>query len=55
MVAAKLQAQVARLREDMDVQRSHRHELSEELLSDAKQRLEQLQQFNVGDHRYHLS
>lgn len=41
---AKLQAQVNRLREDLDMQRSHRQELSEEILSDARERLQQLQQ-----------
>ncbi|KAI0737703.1 hypothetical protein C8Q80DRAFT_1294198 [Daedaleopsis nitida] len=45
---AKLQAQVARLREDLDSQRIHRQEFSEELLNDAKQRLEQLQYHQLG-------
>ncbi|TBU46395.1 hypothetical protein BD309DRAFT_954190 [Dichomitus squalens] len=45
---AKLQAQVLRLREDLDVQRTHRQELSQEILSDAKQRLEQLQYHQLG-------
>ncbi|TCD61395.1 hypothetical protein EIP91_008516 [Steccherinum ochraceum] len=44
----KLQAQVNRLREDMEMQRSHRQELSEEILTDARQRLQQLQQLNLG-------
>ena len=47
--SAKLQAQVARLHEDLDVQRSHRQEFSEEILNDAKQRLEQLQ-YHVRGH-----
>lgn len=41
---AKLRAQVNRLREDLEMQRSHRQELSEEILTDARQRLQQLQQ-----------
>ncbi|KAI0355320.1 hypothetical protein OH77DRAFT_1424807 [Trametes cingulata] len=45
---AKLQAQVTRLREDLNAQRTHRHELSEEILSDARQRLEQLQYHQLG-------
>ncbi|CAL1700090.1 unnamed protein product [Somion occarium] len=45
---AKLQAQVNRLREDLDMQRSHRQELSEEILSDARERLQQLQQVQLG-------
>ncbi|RPD66795.1 hypothetical protein L226DRAFT_476686 [Lentinus tigrinus ALCF2SS1-7] len=45
---AKLQAQVTRLREDLESQRVHRHELSEEILSDARQRLEQLQHYQLG-------
>ncbi|KZT06528.1 uncharacterized protein LAESUDRAFT_181974 [Laetiporus sulphureus 93-53] len=45
---AKLQAQNARLREDLDMQRVHRHELSEDILSDARQRLAQLQQSQLG-------
>ncbi|KAI0722287.1 hypothetical protein C8T65DRAFT_628860 [Cerioporus squamosus] len=45
---AKLQAQVTRLREDLESQRAHRHELSEEILSDARQRLEQLQHHQLG-------
>ncbi|KAI0375969.1 hypothetical protein BV20DRAFT_960058 [Pilatotrama ljubarskyi] len=45
---AKLQAQVTRLRHDLDAQRTHRHELSEEILSDARQRLEQLQYHQLG-------
>ncbi|KAI8982749.1 hypothetical protein BD414DRAFT_490998 [Trametes punicea] len=40
---AKLQAQVTRLRDDLDAQRTHRHELSEEILNEARRRLEQLQ------------
>ena len=40
---AKLQAQVTRLREDLNVHRTHRQELSQEILADAKERLEQLQ------------
>lgn len=40
---AKLQAQVNRLREDLEMQRSHRQELSEEILSNARERLQQLQ------------
>ncbi|RDX53718.1 hypothetical protein OH76DRAFT_1143839 [Lentinus brumalis] len=44
----KLQAQVNRLREDLESQRTHRHELSEEILSDARQRLEQLQHHQLG-------
>lgn len=42
--SAKLQAQVTRLREDLDMQRSHRQQMSEEVLADARLRLEQLQQ-----------
>ena len=38
-----METEVQRLREDLDVQRTHRQELSQEILSDAKQRLEQLQ------------
>ncbi|KAL4251121.1 hypothetical protein ABKN59_005618 [Abortiporus biennis] len=45
---AKLQAQVNRLREDLDMHRTHRHEWSEEILSDARQRLQQLQQLQLG-------
>lgn len=41
---AKLQAQVARLREDIDMQRSHRQQMSDEVLAEARSRLEQLQQ-----------
>ncbi len=40
---AKLQAHVSRLQKDLEAQRTHRHEISEEILHDAKQRLEQLQ------------
>ncbi|KAH9927068.1 uncharacterized protein BXZ73DRAFT_49175, partial [Epithele typhae] len=36
------------LREDLDLQRSHRQEFSEEILNDAKQRLEQLQYHQLG-------
>lgn len=43
MIIAKLQAQVNRLREDLEMQRSHRQELSEEILSNARERLQQLQ------------
>ncbi|OBZ70260.1 hypothetical protein A0H81_09758 [Grifola frondosa] len=39
----KLQAQANRLRDDLDMQRTHRQGLSQEVLSDARQRLEQLQ------------
>lgn len=42
-IPAKLQAQVTRLRDEVDNQRTHRHEFSEEILTDARQRLEQLQ------------
>lgn len=42
-VSAKLQAQVTRLRDEAENQRTHRHEFSEEILTDARQRLEQLQ------------
>ncbi|KAM5534429.1 hypothetical protein V8D89_011896 [Ganoderma adspersum] len=45
---AKLQAQVTRLREDLNVHRTHRQELSQEILADAKQRLEQLQYHQLG-------
>ncbi|THH31890.1 hypothetical protein EUX98_g2274 [Antrodiella citrinella] len=37
-----------RLREDLEMQRSHRLELSEEILTDARQRLQQLQQLEPG-------
>ena len=40
---AKLQAQVGRLREDLEVQRSYRQELSNEILSEARSRLQHLQ------------
>lgn len=49
----RLQAQVARLREDLDMQRIHRQELSEELLSEARERLQQLQQ--VVSHSLHTT
>ncbi|KAI0677177.1 hypothetical protein C8Q78DRAFT_1159371 [Trametes maxima] len=45
---AKLQAQVARLRDELDTQRTHRQEISEEILNDARQRLEQLQYHQPG-------
>ncbi|KAI0920845.1 hypothetical protein AcW1_004995 [Taiwanofungus camphoratus] len=45
---AKLQAQLNRLREDFEMQRVHRQELSQEVLKDARQRLEQLQQSQLG-------
>ncbi|KAI0658545.1 hypothetical protein C8Q70DRAFT_1054696 [Cubamyces menziesii] len=45
---AKLQAQVARLRDEVESQKVHRHELSEEILSEARQRLEQLQYHQLG-------
>ncbi|KAH9833781.1 uncharacterized protein C8Q71DRAFT_849692 [Rhodofomes roseus] len=45
---AKLQAQVARLREDLEMQRTHRQQMSEEVLADARLRLEQLQQSQLG-------
>ncbi|KAL6307178.1 hypothetical protein BKA93DRAFT_747895 [Sparassis latifolia] len=41
---AKLQAQLVRLREDLDAQRSHRRVMSQEVLQDARLRLAQLQQ-----------
>lgn len=41
---AKLQAQVGRLREDLEAQRAQRREMSEEVLSDARERIRQLQQ-----------
>ncbi|KAL1944128.1 hypothetical protein VTO73DRAFT_3313 [Trametes versicolor] len=44
----KLQAQVTRLRDEVDNQRTHRHEFSEEILTDARQRLEQLQYHQLG-------
>ncbi|KAH8096625.1 hypothetical protein BXZ70DRAFT_945422 [Cristinia sonorae] len=46
---SKLRAQVDRLREDLEMQRSHRQELSEEILTDARQRLQQLQQLHLGN------
>ncbi|KAI0638562.1 hypothetical protein C8Q77DRAFT_1049062 [Trametes polyzona] len=45
---AKLQAQATRLRDEAESLRSHRHEFSEEILSDARQRLEQLQYHQLG-------
>lgn len=39
----KLQAQVNRLREELDIQRKQREELSQEVLQDARNRLQQLQ------------
>ncbi|KAI0832804.1 hypothetical protein BC628DRAFT_1348375 [Trametes gibbosa] len=45
---AKLEAQVARLRDEADTQRTHRHQYSEEILNDARQRLEQLQYHRLG-------
>ncbi|PIL37486.1 hypothetical protein GSI_01180 [Ganoderma sinense ZZ0214-1] len=45
---AKLQAQVSRLRENLNVHRAHRQELSQEILTDAKRRLEQLQYHQLG-------
>ncbi|EED81094.1 predicted protein [Postia placenta Mad-698-R] len=45
---AKSQAQLTRLREDFDMQRLHRQELSQEILQDARQRLAQLQQSESG-------
>ncbi|KAH9948736.1 hypothetical protein B0H21DRAFT_210945 [Amylocystis lapponica] len=45
---AKLQAQANRLREDFEMQSLHRRELSEDILKDARQRLEQLQQSKLG-------
>ncbi|KAH9854959.1 hypothetical protein C2E23DRAFT_867064 [Lenzites betulinus] len=45
---AKLQTQVSRLRDDVDTQRTHRHQFSEEILNDARQRLEQLQYHRLG-------
>jgi len=41
---AKLQAQVNRVREDLEMQRTHRQQMSEDVLADARLRLEQLQQ-----------
>ncbi|KAH9927287.1 uncharacterized protein B0H18DRAFT_907544 [Fomitopsis serialis] len=45
---AKLQAQVTRLREDLEMQRNHRQQMSEDVLADARRRLEQLQQSQLG-------
>ncbi|OSD04469.1 hypothetical protein PYCCODRAFT_1407364 [Trametes coccinea BRFM310] len=45
---AKLQAQVTRLRDDLDSERAHKYEISEEVLSEARQRLEQLQHQHSG-------
>ncbi|OCH94494.1 hypothetical protein OBBRIDRAFT_884689 [Obba rivulosa] len=44
----KLQAQVTRLQEDLHMQAAHREELSREVLADARQRLEQLQEHQFG-------
>ncbi|KAI0796277.1 hypothetical protein BC629DRAFT_1504292 [Irpex lacteus] len=45
---AKLQAQVGRLREDLEVQRSYRQELSNEILTEARSRLQHLQHLDVS-------
>ncbi|KAI0080842.1 hypothetical protein K474DRAFT_1588978, partial [Panus rudis PR-1116 ss-1] len=48
---SKLQAQVNRLREDLEMQRTHRQEISQEILNDARQRLQLLSPgpFNTDD------
>ncbi|EMD40357.1 hypothetical protein CERSUDRAFT_110951 [Gelatoporia subvermispora B] len=50
---AKLQAQATHLREDLHMQAVHREELSQEVLADARLRLEQLQEHQLG-HTGHL-
>ncbi|KAI0340880.1 hypothetical protein BDW22DRAFT_1430533 [Trametopsis cervina] len=45
---AKLQAHVSRLREDLEVQRSYRKEFSEEILTEARSRLQHLQHLDIG-------
>ncbi|KAI0089248.1 hypothetical protein BDY19DRAFT_944884 [Irpex rosettiformis] len=45
---AKLQAQVGRVREDLEIQRSYKQELSNEILTEARSRLQHLQHLDVG-------
>jgi cysteinyl-tRNA synthetase len=48
-IAAKLQTEVRRLQKDLEQRRQHRLELSEEILHEARSRLETLQNY-VGTH-----
>lgn len=51
-IAAKLQTEVRRLQKDLEQRRQHRLELSEEILHEARSRLETLQNY-VGTHNIH--
>ncbi|THH13571.1 hypothetical protein EW146_g6666 [Bondarzewia mesenterica] len=48
VIKAKLRAQVHRLQEDLEQRHVQRSELSEEILQDARERLEQIQHANSG-------
>lgn len=57
-VAAKLQAEVRRLQKDLEQRRQHRLELSEEILHEARSRLESLQNYvrvNIQPHPFALA